>query len=364
MTTSASSQPSLDDQLRAAIMADDEDAITKLVEQGVDIDKPVWPPFHKSPLGVAARYDKPAAVRALVRHGADVTRRDRNGRQPLHNAASFSAASIPYLLAAGAPLVAKESFGRTPLLVASGTCLQAVCSLLDAGGDTLLDTTDSVGSGPLHQACQSGKIDIVRYLLGFPASIVDIDLKNKRGATPLYSAALNRHVEIVRLLLDTGSVDVEAQIDRRTLLQAASARDHTLESKPGTPQVVVSLIEAGCRLDRANPPSSLSSLHRDLVYSLRPLLEDWFRTGTSAPIPPHRRTLRWACTSTAVEEALPGLRGGTDGSAFVAEKSAAELLAEREARLEPLRDDAWKRRRHLCLDRALWRKPAAMEPEK
>jgi hypothetical protein len=28
-----------------------------------------------------------------------------------------------------------------------------------------------------------------------------------------------------------------------------------------------------------------------------------------------------------------------------------------------LREDAWKRRRHLCLSRALWRKPA-VEPKK
>jgi ankyrin repeat protein len=100
-------------------------------------------------------------------------------------------------------------------------------------------------------------------------------------------------------------------------------------------------------------PSLDAALAHVLDVFLCPLLD------SGATIPPFRRSLRWTLASAAVVAKVE------EWDWKIGKVATAEAATEaREKRVAKLKDDAWKRRRHLCLDRALWRKPAEPEPKK
>jgi ankyrin repeat protein len=116
-------------------------------------------------LHVAAASYQPALGRALTKGGADVSARNRRGAQPLHYAADGSpgsahwnpdaqAATVAYLIEAGADPNAIDGNGVTPLHRAVRTrCAAAVSALLDGGADP--HHQNSHGSTPMTLATQN-----------------------------------------------------------------------------------------------------------------------------------------------------------------------------------------------------------------
>jgi ankyrin repeat protein len=92
-----------------------------------------------TPLGLAAYFGHPAAVRLLLERGADPSAAARNAMrvQPLHSAvAGRSAEAVRLLLAAGADPNARQHGGWTPLLAAAAHGDEDVVNnLLAAGAD-------------------------------------------------------------------------------------------------------------------------------------------------------------------------------------------------------------------------------------
>jgi hypothetical protein len=163
----------------------------------------------------------------------------------------------------------------------------------------------------------------------------------------------------IQKLLCTGKVDIEALNNHglSALMQACIIGDLYVGAQ--AKENVICLIEGGCTLGADVPQGyRYPSVDEAIFRALSEFVKQAFVVNPSSePIPARRRTLRWALTSESVERALPVLTTSTSAKDSK-EVSSKEIDEMRKTRLSLLREDAWKRRRHLCLDRALWRKPA------
>lgn len=121
------------------------------------------------PLGLAAFFKRPEAVKALVDLGADVRLASRPaGFTPLHSA-----------VADDEGVAVKE----------------IVRMLLDAGADP--NAQSESGGTPVHTAAFTGNVDVLKMLL---AAGGDPTIADKKGKTALDIARQRDHSEAVRLL--------------------------------------------------------------------------------------------------------------------------------------------------------------------
>ena len=222
-----------------------------------------------SPVADAAQRGDLAAVRRLLREGADVNAAQGDGMTALHWAAERGNGELAeVLLYAGARVDAGTRIGHyTPLhLAARAAHGQVVALLLDAGSDPEARTTNS-GASALHLAAGAGDPAVVDALVQAGA-----DVNAREGAwgqTPLVFAAANNRADAIRVLLDAGadpalaahSVDVE---ERASADQAAERRLGeflaAFKEKEGggtdwqpTPRQVQAAIEASREIQRKWP---------------------------------------------------------------------------------------------------------------
>ena len=222
-----------------------------------------------SPVADAAQRGDLAAVRLLLRDGADVNAAQGDGMTALHWAAERGNRELAeVLLYAGARVDAGTRIGHyTPLhLAARAAHGQVVTLLLDAGADPEARTTNS-GASALHLAAGAGDPSVIDGLVKAGA---DVNAREAAwGQTPLIFAAANNRTDAIGALLDAGadpslaaySVDVE---ERANADQAAERRlDEflaTFKEKEGggtdwqpTPRQVQAAIEASREIQRKWP---------------------------------------------------------------------------------------------------------------
>jgi serine/threonine protein kinase len=136
---------------------------------------------------LAARFNYPDSVKALLDAGAPVTATNGEGCTALHWAAYFDAPA-------------------------------AAAILLERGADLRATTTN--GLTPLHLAARNDSVEVARMLLQHGAMP---NSKDRSGATPLHLAARWNHVEVVRALLAGGADRSMANNSGQTALQVAEA---------------------------------------------------------------------------------------------------------------------------------------------
>lgn len=189
---------------------------------------------------VAARLVEAGAVEALREvldrsepewRAADAV--DESGRTLLDLAVGLGRADIVQVLLEYGADADKPSRGRTPLetAAASGECL--IAELLLANGAT------PAGSDALHVAAAAGHNDVLKLLLGKPASaspssassasfscsFTSIDAAGRDGKTPLRLAAEAGRRDAVKALLAAGArADARCGADGGTALHAAARR--------------------------------------------------------------------------------------------------------------------------------------------
>lgn len=165
----------------------------------------VVPPDDRQLLDAVKRGDA-AAVRALLKEGADANAAQGDGLTALHIAAQEGQIEIvKVLLGAGASVEAKSRIGAyTPLHLAAGTGDAAVVTALLDAGAAVNATTSNTGVTPLHLAAKALNGEAaVRVLLEGGASVNAVD--KAAGETPLMYAAAAGRTASVRELLKHGA---------------------------------------------------------------------------------------------------------------------------------------------------------------
>src|SRR5688500_3250802 len=168
-----------------------------------------WTSAADSPVADAVMRGDTAAVRVLLRQGADVNGAQGDGMTALHWAASRGdAGMIAMLTYAGARVEAVTRNGNyTPLhLAARGGRAAAVKALLKVGANAKAITSTG-GATPLHLASGIGSTEAIAALIDAGA---EVDARETAfGQTPLMWAANYDRVEAVKLLIARGA-DVKA----------------------------------------------------------------------------------------------------------------------------------------------------------
>jgi ankyrin repeat protein len=157
-----------------------------------------------APVAEAAQKGDLAAVRRLLKDGADVNAAAGDGTTALHHAAMRGDAEMTsVLLAAGANVRATTRLGGyTPLhLSAQRGYGDVIEALVKGGGDTNVAT--QTGATPLMMAAASGHVPAVKVLLANKASLNAREKANDQ--TPLMFAAAFDRADVVKVLVELGA---------------------------------------------------------------------------------------------------------------------------------------------------------------
>ena len=272
------------------------------------------PEIWDSPVLYTAVKRKDAVLASLlIRHGADVNRRDGNGMTALHIAAMYGFISLIYLLIqSNADLSVPGKLGKTPLHEAiSWGKLEVVQILLYHGAN--VQARDSAGLTPLHEAVSSGVPDAVQMLLEHGA---DIQAQDSAGLTPLHGAVLSGAHEAVESLLRNGA-DVRARdatgltplhqavnlgdvaTTKKLVAEGANIIEHSKEGKTplhnavssGRRDAVRFLIESGAIVDAVDYQDS-TPLHQAILLGEKDIMRVLLEHGADVELlPPTSRDL-------------------------------------------------------------------------
>jgi ankyrin repeat protein len=172
----------------------------------------------ESPIVRAARAADGAAVRALIKQGADVNAQGSDGATALlWMARTDDVATADALLKAGATLATANALGITPAYVAAENGNAAMLRrLLDAGASVI--TTDPTGDTLLMAAVRAGNPDAVRLLLdrGAPVDAVEPQYSH----TALMWAARGDDTAILKLLVAKGAtIDAATRVGEKPVVR-------------------------------------------------------------------------------------------------------------------------------------------------
>ena len=174
-----------------------------------------------APIADAAMRGDTAAVKALLKEGADVGAAQGDGMTALHWAAERGDAELAELLVyAGANVSAVTRIGvYTPLHIASKSGSPGVVTVLLKGGAGVDAKADPSGATPLHLAALSGSAEVVGLLADAKA---DLNAREAEwGQTPLMFAASANRVDAIAALIKRGA---DVNITSKTIDVAQQGR--------------------------------------------------------------------------------------------------------------------------------------------
>ena len=187
----------------------------------------------------------------LLKKGVKLDSQNRRKQTALHVACySQRVEQASRLVGAGASTNVRDNNQNTPLLIASMRGPRLLQLFLNQ--DTDISDVNSYGQTALHLACQSGRVESAKLLIG---KFSDIDQADAMGLTPLAYAVFANSAEIVDLLLDGG-----ADPDGGASSNSKREQPVIFASRVGNEKMVLRLLDAGANINVVNS-SNETCLH-------------------------------------------------------------------------------------------------------
>jgi ankyrin repeat protein len=185
------------------ISESDYEMVQKAIKNGANVNY-VHNQFNETPLFKALKSRTAIQIMdLLIQNGANVNATNIYSETVLHKACEYEdVESIMYLLRNNVKVNAKNNQGKTPLLVVlyayipEEDKLKVVNEFIEKGAKVNVKDTVEYNT-PLHLACDSNDIEVVKLLINNGAYRSS---KNKYNETPLDIAKLKGHTEIAALL--------------------------------------------------------------------------------------------------------------------------------------------------------------------
>ena len=222
--------------------------------------------YHgNTPLHDAAAGGQVKMIKELIRKGASVDVRRKDGWTPLHAAASGNQLQAVIELCShckGPPVMAVCGDKGTPLhqAVQNGN-KELLSTLLDKGCP--IDVVDSKGRNLLHWAATHGQMKMLQFLINRG---VGVGAADKSGCTPLHAAAASGHEEVLLELVGIGGKEAMRVVagSRGTPLHLTVAH--------GNVNVALLLLDLGCPISVVDS-NGKSILHKASKYGRVELVE-------------------------------------------------------------------------------------------
>eukprot|EP00118_Oscarella_pearsei_P006534 m.29662 g.29662 ORF g.29662 m.29662 type:complete len:1144 (+) comp31207_c1_seq2:136-3567(+) len=198
-----------------------------LVTRSIDL-------FHRLELELVNHYRPTDVVTHLIKHSADISAIDSDGRSAIHFAANAGDRKI------------------VALLLAEGT---------------QIDTRDKQRNAPIHFASVAGQVPMIEYLIDSGASV---NTPGRDGSTPLHFSAEGGHEAASDTLLDHGADITLANEMGRTPVDVAKTTKLRQKLKVAWSDSTSSLrsaraTEASGETEKESPPITPDSLSPDNV---------------------------------------------------------------------------------------------------
>ena len=179
----------------------DVEAVKSLIAKGEKINEQNEE-YKQTPLHIAVYNENSELVKVLIKAGADVNIKMKNGYTALHIAAFYGdKKSVSSLLRGKADVNAKGDDGITPLhRAAEGGDVKTIKILLANGANVNAQSNDLVT--PIHIAAYLGNADATGFLIQNGA---DINAKNKEGKTALDEATTAEEDKTIQILKAAGT---------------------------------------------------------------------------------------------------------------------------------------------------------------
>lgn len=168
---------------------------------------------QRTPLMIAAFFDPPRALRALLAAGADLATPEAAGWQAIHAAATGGAVeTFEVLAAAGADVMSLGPADTTAMHLAANAGHGAIVERLAARAPALIGMPDAAGFTPLHRAAGRGHAETIDIIIRLGAEVEARTTEKAigfQGRTALHTAAAGNHAEAINALV-AGGADVNA----------------------------------------------------------------------------------------------------------------------------------------------------------
>lgn len=201
-----------------------DDAVDLLVKHGADVNartKDGDTPLHFAVcrgewFAINGSGGTDELAKALLRNGADPNLPNNRGNTPLHGSVNCLPEITEALIKAGADVNVRNKAGRTPLFGADD---YQVAILRQAGAE--VNAVDNEGQTALHAGAASGDDDKVRALLKAGGKT---DMRDKHGDTALH-VAVRHHGELVKgdVFLGTSDYNRDTREAIAQLLESGAA---------------------------------------------------------------------------------------------------------------------------------------------